>query len=645
MCGIAGYIDLKAQTGSETLAQNAQAMAEAVVHRGPDDNGIWFDSESGVALAHARLSIIDLSAAGHQPMVSASGRYVIVYNGEVYNADDLRKNLEGISWRGHSDTEVILEACARWGVRATLDKLIGMFAIALWDRQERSLTLARDHFGIKPLYWGTLDDKFVFGSELKALMVLPGWRRLIDQNALRSYFQYNYVPAPLSIFKDIYKLRPGHLVQWRDGKIIEDVYWSLRQTASAGLNAQLDISDTEAADKLDHLVRDAVRRQMAADVPLGAFLSGGIDSSTVVAAMQAQSDRPVHTYSIGMDIKGYNEAEHAKAIAKCLNTDHTELYVTPGDARAVIPNLPAYYDEPFADSSQIPTFLVSHLARQSVTVALSGDGGDELFCGYNRYFWGDVLRRRTGWMPGGVRSAMAHMIRGLKPSTWDSLGSMLPGKVCPRQLGIKMHKLADVFALPDDMALFRRLVQVWETPSLPVLGEGIFQNVLYDDTVEDDIQSFMERMQVLDGLTYLPDDILTKVDRASMAVSLEVRVPLLDHRIAEFAFQLPRHMRVRNGQGKWILREVLARYVPRELFERPKMGFGIPIGQWLSGPLRDWVEDLLDPAKLEKDGLLKAAPIRAAWDEHLSGYANNEVKLWTVLMYQAWRLRWAKELN
>lgn len=644
MCGIAGYLDLNASTPDDVLIRDALAMAGAMVHRGPDDHGAWADAEAGMALAQARLSIIDLSEAGHQPMVSESGRYVIVYNGEVYNTEDLRADLSGVRWRGHSDTEVILEACARWGAKATVEKLIGMFAFALWDREDRTLTLVRDRFGIKPLYWGEVGGKLLFGSELKPLMALGGWDKTIDRDALASYMRFNYVPAPHSIFQGVHKLQPGHILTWANGRATVEAYWSLRNVARDGLAHPFDLGDGEAVDELDRLVRDAVGRRMVADVPVGAFLSGGIDSSTVVAAMQAESRQagsgPVHTFSIGLGEPGYNEADHAKAIAGHLGTDHTELYVSPDDARAVIPSLPTYYDEPFADSSQIPTFLVSQLARQSVTVSLSGDGGDELFCGYTRYLWGDALWRRTGPLPGVVKRLLAGGVRALTPDQWDALGRVLPANMRPRLLGIKAHKAADVLSLEDQGALFRRLVTIWEDPATVVPGAREPHDVLWDERLAGDVAPFQERMQVMDGLTYLPDDILTKVDRASMAVSLEARVPLLDHRIAEFAYRLPRHMRVRDGQGKWILRQVLSRYVPRDLFERPKMGFGIPVGRWLAGPLRDWAEDLLDPAKLECDGLLNATPIRQVWDEHLSGRVNHEVKLWTVLMYQAWREQW-----
>lgn len=640
MCGIAGFINLKRSISESLLISQGQEMAKVMAHRGPDDHGVWVDVAAGLSMVQTRLSIIDLSAAGHQPMASASGRYIIVYNGEVYNADDLRVEIEGVQWRGHSDTEVILEGCARWGVRKTVEKLIGMFAFALWDRETQTLSLVRDRFGIKPLYWGDVDGCFLFGSELKALMAQRGWKPEIDRNALSSYLRFNYVPAPYSIFKGVQKLEPGKILTWRAGSFDVEAFWSLREIAAEGLLTPADYSDEEAIDQLDVLVRDAVRRRMVADVPVGAFLSGGIDSSTVVAAMQRESKGPVHTFSIGMGEPGYNEAEHARAIASHLGTDHTELYVSPEDARAVIPELPTYYDEPFADSSQIPTFLVSQLARKSVTVSLSGDGGDELFCGYNRYFWGEKLWQKTQPLPTFVKQVMAGAIRSLTPDQWDVLGAILPAKIRPPQLGMKAHKVSDILSLKDQAELFRRLVTIWERPDNMVRGAKEPHDLLWDEALTGQIQPFQERMQVLDGLTYLPDDILTKVDRASMSVSLEARVPLLDHRIAEFAFTLPRSMRVRDGKGKWILRQVLGRYVPTEMFERPKMGFGIPIGKWLAGPLRDWVEDLLDPATINSDGLLASAPIRAAWDDHLSGRVNNEVKLWTILMFLAWQRKW-----
>ncbi len=645
MCGIGGHIDLKRQSTKETLELLAQDMAKAMLHRGPDAQGVWTDAENGIVLAHARLSIIDLSDAGLQPMTSASGRYVLVYNGEIYNAPEILAELgpKAPQMKGRSDTEVILEACAYWGVEATVKKLIGMFAFALWDRQEKTMTLVRDRFGIKPLYYAQQGDLFLFGSELKALTAHKGWKQEIDRNALASYMRFSYVPAPQSIYHGVSKLAPGHILTVQpDGTTESNPFWSLQEVAAHGLAIPSDLSDQEAEQQLDDLIRDAVKRRMVADVPLGAFLSGGIDSSTVVAVMQAQSPAKVHTYSIGLEMDGYNEAEQAKAIATHLGTDHTELYVSPKDAQEVIPSLATYYDEPFADSSQIPTFLVSKLARNSVTVALSGDGGDELFCGYNRYLWGDKIWNQVGGLSNFLKTISGGAISALSPQTWDNLSKLIPANSRPRQMGIKMHKVANVLSAQDDMALYRRLISFWDQPENLVPGAQEQQNCLWDENIKDHIPPFIERMQVLDGLTYMPDDILTKVDRASMAVSLEARVPLLDHRIAEFAFHLPRHQRVRDGQGKWLLRNVLARYVPRALFQRPKMGFGIPIGEWLKGSLREWADDLLSTEKLEADGMLNAQPIQQVWQQHLSGQINAETQLWTVLMFQSWREKWDK---
>lgn len=647
MCGIAGFWQKPGQT-EDAMRSVATAMAQAMHHRGPDAQAVWLDAAHGLGLAHARLSIIDLSPAGHQPMQSACGRYVIVYNGEVYNSAEVREALQremGAScpaFRGLSDTEVILEACARWGVDKAVERLIGMFAFALWDRRDRRLTLGRDRLGIKPLYWGQVQGGIVFGSELKALRPHPAWQGETDPKALSSYLRFGYVPAPLSIFKDIRKLEPGYLLTVEEsGQTRKRHYWSLREVAREGLANPFGGSEADMLDHLHDLLKDAVGRRMIADVPLGAFLSGGIDSSTVVALMQAQSSRPVKTFSIGMDVDGYNEADHAKAVAKHLGTDHQELYITPKDAQDVIPNLAQFYDEPFADSSQIPTYLVSKLARRDVTVSLSGDGGDEFFSGYNRYLWGDAINRRRIQVPVLLRKGGSRAIRQLSPAGWDQVARMMPARARIPQLGLKAHKVANALDVNDDMELFRRLVTVWDRPGDMVRDEAEPHNVLWDDAVRQDVQPFMERMQVLDGLTYLPDDILTKVDRASMAVSLEARVPLLDHRVAEAAFRLPRQMRVRDGKGKWALRQVLSRYVPESLFERPKAGFGIPIGDWLKGDLRDWAEELLEPKALEADGLLNAQPIRAAWQEHLSGRKNNEAKLWAVLMYRGWRGQWS----
>ena len=641
MCGLTGILDSAPRGG---LAEAVGAMTARLAHRGPDAQGVWLDDDAGLALGHTRLSIIDLSPAGAQPMLSACGRFAIAYNGEVYNAEDLRSNLAAVgvtpNYRGHSDTEVILEACAHWGVKATVEKLIGMFAIALWDRRDRVLTLVRDRLGIKPLYWHEGDGLFLFASELKAMHAHPRFRPEVDRGALAAYMRYNYVPAPATIYRDVCKLEPGCILTKAPGRAAAvERYWDLRRIAREGQAAPMALSDAEAVDRAESLIGDAVSRRMISDVPLGAFLSGGIDSSTVAALMQAHSASPVRTFSIGFREAGYDEAPQAAAVARHLGTDHTELYVDPAQARDVIPNLPDYYDEPFADSSQIPTYLVSALTRRHVTVALSGDGGDEVFAGYTRYTWGDLLRRRTGRIPRPLRALAARALSALGEDTWDRVLSVLPATCLPSHPGQKVHKLADVLALKDDMALYRRLITAWN-PADVVPGAVETPTVAWDDTAARDVPAFLERMQLLDTLTYLPDDILAKVDRASMAVALEARVPLLDHRVVEFAWSLPRAMKVRNGQGKWLLRQVLARHVPPALTERPKMGFGIPVDRWLAGPLRDWAEDLLSPAALAEGGLLNPAPIRAAWDEHLSGRRNRVTELWCVLMFQAWRRRW-----
>ena len=643
MCGIAGFWEGPGRSGAE-LTATAQGMAESMTRRGPDAQIGWADERAGLGLAHARLSVIDLSDAGLQPMTSASGRYVMVYNGEVYNASEIRSELcaelgaESPRFRGHSDTEVVLEACAHWGLEATLAKLIGMFAIALWDRETRTLSLARDRLGIKPLYWGRIGRLFIFGSELTALRAHRGWRAEVNPDALSSYLRFCYVPAPHSNFRGVQKLEAGHVLKLRDDGAPEiSSYWSLREVALAGLADPYLGDERAATDQLHDLLMDAVGRRMIADVPLGAFLSGGIDSSTVVALMQAQSNRPVQTFSIGMTEHGYNEAKQAKEIAKHLGTNHHELYISAKDAQDVIPDIAQYYVEPFANSSQIPTFLVSRLARTSVTVSLSGDGGDELFNGYNRYVWGDRVNRRRKYLPSPMRSAVAGLIRWISPERWDAISASLPNALSVPQLGQKAHKIASVLGASDEGELFRGLVSAWPAPDNLVRGASEPRGLLWDETLQQDVPPFMERMQVMDSLTYLTDDNLTKLDRASMAVSLEARVPLLDHRVVELAFRLPRSMRLRDGQGKWILRQILARYLPRQMFERPKMGFGIPIGQWLKEPLRDWAEELLSVSALEADGLLRASPIRQVWADHLAGRSNHGVALWTVLMYQAWR--------
>lgn len=649
MCGIAGYLTVPRQKSCDELRVTVLRMADTLRLRGPDDGGAWVDADAGIALGHRRLSIIDLSLEGHQPMHSFCGRYVIAFNGEIYNHRDIRHELEqesqrhAIPWRGHSDTEVALAAISRWGIEAAVRRFVGMFAFALWDRTERVLYLVRDRLGEKPLYYGRMGRSILFGSELKALRAHPDFKGEINRDALALYLRHNCIPAPYSIYRGIYKLPPGTMlaVSDRDAPFPGPVqYWSAREAAEHGLAAPFTGSTEEAIAALDGLLRDAVGLQMVADVPLGVFLSGGIDSSTVVALMQAQSDRPVKTFTIGFNETGYNEAEHAKAVARHLGTEHTEFYVTPEEAMAVIPRLPALYDEPFADSSQIPTFLVSEMARRSVTVSLSGDGGDELFAGYNRYFWGRSIWKRVGWMPQPLRVAAAAALTAVSPQRWDRVfaaaKSLLPSKLKQSTPGDKLHKLAEVLAVDSPEAMYRGLASHWKDPASVVLGASEPPTALTDRRLWSDLPDFTQRMMYLDTVTYLPDDILVKVDRASMGVSLEARIPFLDHRVVEFAWRLPLSMKVRDGQGKWLLRQVLYQYVPKELIERPKAGFGVPIDAWLRGPLRDWAEDLLGARRLAEERFFDPVPIRDKWNEHLSGARNWQYYLWDVLMFQAW---------
>lgn len=649
MCGITGFLGIAEPALMRGIAAR---MADTLIHRGPDDSGVWLDEQRGLALAHRRLSILDLSSAGHQPMISGSSQYVIVFNGEIYNHLQMRVELEkagGLAgWRGHSDTETLLAAIERWGVEKTLQQSVGMFAFALWDRTTGTLTLARDRLGEKPLYYGWQGRAFLFGSELKALRAHPAWLGEIDRDALAHFLRYGYVPVPLSIHVGIAKLPPGTYAQLRrgDGPGAMPVlrsYWSAREIAV--LADQPNLDDQVAVNALDSVLREAIGRQMLADVPLGAFLSGGVDSSTVVALMQAQSSQPVRTFAIGFDESGYDEACHARLVAAHLRTDHTELYVKPGDALAIIPSLPDFYDEPFGDSSQIPTHLIACLARRQVTVSLSGDGGDELFGGYNRYFWGRSLWPKLSPLPVALRRFGGRALTVLSPGAWDRifdlLRPLLPDRLQISMPGDKVHKLASVIDAANVDELYRRLISQHREPGSIVLGAAEAPTWAEAESSVFSNNEFIARMMFHDLVGYLCDDILTKVDRAAMAVSLETRVPLLDHNVVQFAWRLPMHMKIRNGQGKWLLRQVLYRYVPRELIERPKQGFGAPLDSWLRGPLRDWAETLLSEKRLQEEGYLRPQPIREKWQEHLSGRRNWQHWLWNVLMFQAWRERWS----
>lgn len=645
MCGIAGFLPQGAALPEVEAVTVLTAMTEAIRKRGPDDSGRWIDPETGYAAGHRRLSIIDLSAAGHQPMQSADGRFILTYNGEIYNHEAMRAELESQGaapqWKGHSDTEVLLAAIVHWGLKAALLRTRGMFALALWDRERRELSLARDRVGEKPLYYGWqgagANRAFLFGSEIKALRQHPAFGGAIDRGALTLFFRHNYVPAPFSIFEGIAKLEPGVIatLSQADPVVRCEPYWRFLDVAASGRRTPFTGSADEAVDQLAILAGAAVGRQMVSDVPLGAFLSGGVDSSTVVALMQAQSATPVKTFTIGFSETAYNEAEHAKAVASHLGTDHHELYVSPDDARAVIPNLPEIYCEPFADSSQIPTYLVSQLARAHVTVSLSGDAGDELFCGYNRYVMTMQFWSRMARIPYPLRSAAKALLTSVSPAMWDRIGGPLArGRIS--MFGDKVHKGAHAIVNRSVDDLYRTLVSHDDDPVGWVKGGFEPAYVLTEAHQQLDGLDEIERMMALDGVSYLPDDILAKVDRASMAVSLESRVPLLDHELIAFAWSLPRALKLRDGVTKWPLRQLLYRYVPRALIERPKMGFGVPVSEWLRGPLADWAETLLARERLDREGYWDVARVRKAWEEHRSGTRNWSAKLWSVLMFQSW---------
>lgn len=641
MCGIAGIVSAPGQIHLERVAQ---AMGDALLHRGPDDGGVWIDHPARVALAHRRLSVLDLSAAGHQPMTSSCGRHVLVFNGEIYNHSELRAELEAAGlapgWRGHSDTETLLACVAAWGLAATLRRSVGMFALALWDRAGRALQLARDRFGEKPLYYGNAGDTLVFASELKALHAYPGMRFTVDRESLALYMQLGAVPAPRSIYAGVRKLEPGTILTvplYRPQEPRVERFWHLPEVVRAGAARPLR-DPAEAVDALEAVLRRAVRAQCFADVPVGAFLSGGVDSSTIVALLQKEAGRRVQTFTIGFSEGGFDETPFARAVANHLGTEHHEVRVSAADACTVIPQLPRVYDEPFADSSQIATWFVCRAARSRVTVALSGDAGDELFGGYNRYLWGRRLWNNMKHLPTPLRKAIAHVATSVPESAWNRVGHWMHQRNRLQHLGGKVHRLAHQLSGvhgPDDV--YRIAIAQWPAAINPVLGADAAMLARSPDLCDPaGLVEPEQRMMLWDAMGYLPDDILTKVDRAAMSHSLETRVPFLDPGVVELAWRLPVDLKIRNGQGKWALRQVLYRHVPRELIERPKSGFAIPLGQWLRGPLREWAESLLDAARLRRGAYLDAAAVRRVWGDHLAGSRDWSARLWCVLMFEAW---------
>lgn len=656
MCGIAGFLGAPpGATATERIALLGR-MGDRILHRGPDHGGVWSDPDAGIGVVHRRLAIVDLSPAGHQPMASASGRWVLAFNGEIYNHLELRERLEAAGeappWRGRSDTETLLAAIEAWGVATTLRRCVGMFAIAAWDRAARRLVLARDRLGEKPLYVGQVGDSVLFASELKAMHPHPQWRGEVDRDALAAYFRWGYVPAPASIHVGVTKLPAGCTLELT----LEDVrrgtlpgpraYWSLAEVAERGAREPFAGSETAALDELERLLQRSVDLQGVADVPLGAFLSGGVDSSTVVALMQRQASRPVRTFTIGFGEGPFDESRHAEAIARHLGTTHTTMRVGPAEALAVVPTLPDLYDEPFADPSQLPTACLAALARRHVTVSLSGDGADELFGGYDRYHRTRRLADTLLRLPAGLRRAAAAAILACPPRAIDLAAAPLRpvlGALRAGRPSRKASRFAHLLASPDLGAAYRHQTTHWAAADSPVLGGDVETDLLGDAPDPSGGPDALERwMCTQDGLVYLPDDVLAKVDRAAMAVGLETRVPFLDHRVVEFAFSLPTALRTGAGEGKVLLKRLLGRHVPRALTDRPKTGFGVPIDDWLRGPLRDWAEALLDPARLAREGFLDADRVRRTWDEHLRDGARNGYYLWDVLMFQAWLERQAR---
>ncbi|MDC5850447.1 asparagine synthase (glutamine-hydrolyzing) [Vibrio europaeus] len=655
MCGIVGYLSYQHEN-SDILFDNTTKMADALITRGPDSHGIWLEPELGLGLGHRRLAIQDLSEAGHQPMISNCGRFTIVFNGEIYNHNEIRSELETLNigytqtgWRGHSDTETLLAALSAWGIEKSLQKLVGMFAFALWDKQKKTLTLARDRIGEKPLYYGLVGHRLFLGSELKALMVHPSFNTDIDSSSLSLLLRYNNIGFNQSILSGVKKLPPGTWLEVTESALrsqrlpVPSVYWSLAEVAQTGISNPFEGDEKDAVYSLDSLLKQSISGQMISDVQLGAFLSGGIDSTTIVSMLQSLSNTPVKTFTIGFNEAGYNEADHAREIANYLGTDHSELFVSEKDMLDSVARLPSLYSEPFADVSQIPTFLVSEMAAKEVRVSLSGDAGDELFGGYNRYFRATSIWKKLGWLPRPFRLALAGAITSLPPSQWNTvfknLERLVPSGWRYSTPGDKLHKLADMLAVRCPEDIYSALVSHWKPTELNVVrGVDCFTTdlTIQTDSIPVSAVTLEERMMFLDSITYLPDDILAKVDRAAMGVSLETRVPFLDHRVVEFAWTLPLSMKIRQGEGKWLVRQVLGKHVPIEMVERPKTGFSVPIDSWLRGPLKGWASELLDPTSMNQQGFFESSMIERKWREHLSGERNNAHQLWSVLMYQSW---------
>ena len=646
MCGICGFYSKSSLKFDSAIKK----MCAAISHRGPDGNGIWQDLNLGIVLGHQRLSIIDLSTAGHQPMQSSSGRFILSYNGEIYNHLALRTELKDINsnikWRGYSDTETLLEGLEFWGIEITLKKLVGMFAFVLWDKKLHCLTLVRDRMGEKPLYYGwqgTGDNSvFLFGSELKALKVHPEFNGNINNDAIALQLRYNCIPAPYSIYKNIFKLSPGHYLQLKENDLKKNLlpnskpYWSLVEIATSGVDRLIPFSEQDIKTELEQLLKFSIKQQMMSDVPLGAFLSGGLDSSTVVALMQAQSNRPIKTFTIGFNEQDYNEAKYAKEVARYLGTDHTELYVSAEQAMAVIPKLPFIYDEPFSDSSQIPTFLVSQLTKKKVTVALTGDGGDEVFCGYNRYILSKNLWNKLTLIPLPLRKILASGTKSINFQSWNKFLKMMPSLNQYTNLADKVYKFGSVLDSKTLFDLYYKLISNWQNPNEILLNgkepRTFLTNFKSELTKLDDQQ----QMMLLDSMTYLPDDILVKTDRAAMATSLETRAPFLNHKLLEYVWKIPQPLKLKKTQSKWILRQILYKYIPKKLVERPKVGFGVPIDSWLRGPLKDWAQALLDKTKLKNQGFFNSDLVNIKWTEHLSGKKNWQHEIWSILMFQEW---------